>query len=58
MKNIKTYPEMNEKIKELLAIGSSDMDKYILARIEELEKENKILKKSLEGLCQSDFKEF
>ena len=35
---IKTYPEMNETIKDLLRRSEEPMSLYILARIEELEK--------------------
>ena len=50
---IKTYPEMNETIKDLLRRSKEPMDLYILARIEELEMqlsvaEKDILKYSLE----------
>ena len=34
---IKTYPEMNKKIVELLRIGGSNSDLYAAKRIEELE---------------------
>ena len=55
---IKTYPEMNETIKDLLRRSKEPMDLYILARIEELEMqlsvaEKDILKYSLEKHCHS-----
>lgn len=37
--DIKTYPEMNETIKDLLRLREEPMGLYILARIEELEKQ-------------------
>lgn len=39
MSQIKTYPEMNETIKDLLRRSEEPMQIYILARIEELEKQ-------------------
>ena len=39
MVEIKTYPEMNETIKDLLRHSDEPMNLYILARIEELEKQ-------------------
>lgn len=36
---IKTYPEMNETIKDLLRRSEEPMDLYIVARLEELEKQ-------------------
>ena len=44
---IHTYPAMNERIKEILALPPHDnpMNLYILARIKELEAENEALKK-------------
>ena len=36
---IKTYPEMNETIKDLLRRSEEPMNLYIVARIEELEKQ-------------------
>lgn len=39
MSQIKTYPEMNETIKDLLRRSEEPMQLYILARIEELEKQ-------------------
>lgn len=39
MSQIKTYPEMNETIKDLLSRSDEPMQLYILARIEELEKQ-------------------
>lgn len=39
MIQIKTYPEMNEIIKNLLRLSDEPMNLYILARIEELEKQ-------------------
>ena len=44
-KQIETYPKMNETIKKLLRMDKdNNMDAYILARIEELEKENRAMK--------------
>lgn len=39
MEQIKTYPEMNETIKDLLRRSEEPMNLYILARIEELERQ-------------------
>lgn len=39
MSQIKTYPEMNETIKDLLRRSEEPMQLYILARIEGLEKQ-------------------
>lgn len=39
MSQIKTYPEMNETIKDLLLRSEEPMQLYILTRIEELEKQ-------------------
>lgn len=39
MIQIKTYPEMNETIKDLLRRSDEPMQLYILTRIEELEKQ-------------------
>jgi predicted Zn-ribbon and HTH transcriptional regulator len=39
-----TYPEMNEKIVELLRISDEPACLYAAMRIEELEKENMLLK--------------
>lgn len=39
MGGIKTYPEMNKTIKDLLRLSDEPMKQYILARIEELEKQ-------------------
>lgn len=38
---ITTYPKMNETIKDLLRRSDKPMDQYILARIEELEQQNR-----------------
>lgn len=38
--DIKTYPEMNSKIKEFLRLSDFPADKYVAKRIEELEAEN------------------
>lgn len=43
---IKTYPEMNEAIKDILRHSYKDVDEYILARIEELEADNNILERN------------
>lgn len=40
---IKTYPQMNETIKDLLRRSEEPMNLYILARIEDLEKQVKDL---------------
>jgi len=37
MIEIKTYPEMNEIIKDLLRRSDETMERYILTRLEELE---------------------
>lgn len=39
MNGIKTYPEMNETIKDLLRRNDDPMHQYILARIEEMEEQ-------------------
>jgi hypothetical protein len=44
---MKTYPEMNEKIKKLLRFEDTKVALYALARIEELEKEVERLKQEI-----------
>ena len=41
MNEVRTYPEMNEKIVGILRIGDSPVDLYAAKRIEELEAELK-----------------
>lgn len=56
---IKTYPEMNAKIKDLLRIGYDETDGdsgiflYSAQRIEELEAENDLLRKQLFDVIKS-----
>lgn len=42
--DIKTYPDMNDRIKDILALSGLPVDAYAAKRIEELEAENKHLK--------------
>ena len=56
---VKTYPEMNGRIKEILKVDKANpVDAYALARIEELEKENRemkyYIKQSVELGCLID----
>lgn len=39
MEEIRTYPEMNEKIKDILRIDSDPFYLYVAQRIEDLEQE-------------------
>ncbi|MFA1821184.1 hypothetical protein ACDX78_13590 [Virgibacillus oceani] len=47
-KEINTYPEMNETIKDILRLSDEQHDQYILKRIIELEEENERYKQALE----------
>lgn len=47
MNGIRTYPEMNEIIKDLLGHHDEPFMQYVLARIEDLEQENDELRKSV-----------
>lgn len=51
---VKTYPEMNEGIKNILSFGCSDTEEYALARIVELEKQNEQYKQILTELMSSE----
>lgn len=46
--DIKTYPEMNDRIKDILALSGLPVDSYAAKRIEELEAENKRYREALE----------
>lgn len=48
---IKTYPEMNEEIKNILGLSDKSVDQYVVARLEELEEENQKYKESLEMIA-------
>jgi hypothetical protein len=50
-KEIKTNPEMNEKIVSLLVMASINYTLYAAKRIEELEAENEDLKIKLSNSC-------
>lgn len=50
---IHTYPEMNETIKDLLRRSQEPMNLYILARIEELEKENADMLEAWKEVCEA-----
>jgi hypothetical protein len=45
---VRTYPEMNMRIKELLRVDGSNYTAYAAQRIEELEKENRRLRAALQ----------
>jgi len=52
---ITTYPEMNETVKNLLRMSGDPTSLYVLARIEELEAENKqIVSDRLRELDEAD----
>lgn len=48
--DIKTYPEMNGRIKEILHLSGSPTDGYAAKRIEELEAESERYRKALEKI--------
>lgn len=48
--DIKTYPEMNDRIKDILALSGLPVDAYAAKRIEELEAESKRYRKALEKI--------
>ena len=48
-----TYPEMNETVKDLLRRSQEPMNLYILARIEELERENADMLAAWKGVCEA-----
>ena len=50
---IHTYPEMNETVKDLLRRSQEPMNLYILARIEELERENADMLAAWKGVCEA-----
>ena len=51
--SIHTYPEMNETIKDLLWRSQEPMNLYILARIEELERENADMLEAWKEVCEA-----
>ncbi|MCM3144350.1 hypothetical protein [Brevibacillus sp. MER 51] len=50
---VKTYPEMNARIKEILRLSDFPTDKYAANRIEELEVENSHLLEREKKLIES-----
>ena len=50
MEEIRTYPEMNEKIKDILKIDSDPFYLYVARRVEELEQEVKDWKRKYKVL--------
>lgn len=55
--SVKTYKEMNEKIKDILRIGDNPECLYAAQRIEELEEENMKLQIELININQQELSE-
>lgn len=54
MSEIKTYPRMNEAIKDILGQSENDADQYAVARIVELEKALEEIENTEDELAGSD----